>query len=95
MASRDNYIVFLRPDIGSEAVHLFSQFVRRITFESGATLEYLTCSSVNTGGPFVELTVYPPEDEVGWPFQIPQYMVLAITGPIDSANPIGFITGDA
>ena len=71
MASRDNYIVFLRPDIGSEAVQLFSHFVRRVTFETGATLDYFACSSVTTGGPLVELTVYPPDSEVGWPFQIP------------------------
>ena len=95
MASRDNYIVFLRPDIGSEAVQLFSHFVRRVTFETGATLDYFACSSVTTGGPLVELTVYPPDSEVGWPFQIPHDMVLAITGPIDASNPVGFITGDA
>jgi hypothetical protein len=95
MASRDNYIVFLRPDIGPEAVQLFSHFVRRVEFKTGATLDYLACSSVTTDGPLVELTVYPPESEHGWPFQIPHYMVLAISGPIDSENPIRFITGDA
>ena len=95
MASRENYHVFLRPDIGGEAAQLFSKFVRHVTFKSGATLDYLACSSVVSGVAFLEVIAHPPDDEHSWPFQIPLYMVLVILGPIDAPNPIGFITGDA
>ncbi len=95
MASRENYHVFLRPDIGAEAVQFFSNFVRRINFKSGASLEYLLCSKVVSGGAFLEVIAHPPDSDEEWPFQIPHYMVLVISGPIEAPNPIGFITGDA
>jgi hypothetical protein len=94
MTARENFHVFLRTDIPNEATQFFAQFVRRATFKDGATLDYLACSSVTTSGRFFELVVYPPDSDKPWPMQVPQAMVLVVSGPIDAKNPIGFITGD-
>ena len=94
MAARENFHVFLRADIPAEAKQFFAQFVRRATFKDGPTLDYLACSSVTTTGRFFDVVVYPPESEKPWPMQIPQNLVLVVSGPIDARNPIGFLTGD-
>jgi hypothetical protein len=94
MTARENYHVFLRPDIPPEAVQFFAQFVRKATFKNGASLDYLACSSISTNGRFFEIVAYPPESEKPWPMQIPQNLVLVVSGPIEAKNPIGFITGE-
>ena len=95
MSARENYHVFLRPDIPPEAVQFFAQFVRTATFKSGASLDYLACSSISTNGRFFEIVAYPPESEKPWPMQIPQNLVLVVSGPNEAKNPIGFITGES
>ena len=96
MASRENFNVFLRSDIAVEARELFSSFVKRITLKNGTALFYLECSEVSAANPiYLEVVVNPPNSDVPWPFQIPHYMILAINGPVDQANPIGFLTNDA
>src|SRR5262245_11188336 len=97
MSSQENYHVFLRPDILPEAREFFSLFSSNVVLANGTELQYLRCSKIDAGHSYLEVTVHPSRAGLTtpMPFQIPHYMVLAISGPTESPSPIGFGASDA